>query len=260
MEAAADEVVHPARRHPVERSERRLELAAAQAGTRSPTRAGTSARGRSRPSCGSNCAAEDAGRVVRQLRRERLRRRLASPRPGAVRRRARLPADRRPRAGRGTPPPTAPSTCRNAGIPCRGSGGKYVPPKNGSPSGVRKTVIGQPPCPISAIDRVHVDGVDVGPLLAVDLHADEVVVHQRAPSPRPRTTRAPSRGTSGTRSSRWRASIGLSSARARANASSPHGIPVDRVVRVLEQVRARLVCESVHLLTATLPARATIEP
>ena len=27
---------------------------------------------------------------------------------------------------------------------------KYVPPKNGSPSGVRKTVIGQPPCPVSA--------------------------------------------------------------------------------------------------------------
>ena len=30
----------------------------------------------------------------------------------------------------------------------RGSGGKYVPPKNGSPSGVRNTVSGQPPCPV----------------------------------------------------------------------------------------------------------------
>jgi hypothetical protein len=30
----------------------------------------------------------------------------------------------------------------------RGSGGKYVPPQNGRPSGVRKTVIGQPPCPV----------------------------------------------------------------------------------------------------------------
>jgi hypothetical protein len=45
---------------------------------------------------------------------------------------------------------TAISTCVNAGSPCRGSGGKYVPPKKGSPSGVRKTVMGQPPLPVSA--------------------------------------------------------------------------------------------------------------
>ena len=44
-----------------------------------------------------------------------------------------------------------------------------MPPKKGSPSGVRKTVIGQPPCPVSADDRVHVERVDVRPLLAVDL-------------------------------------------------------------------------------------------
>ena len=31
-----------------------------------------------------------------------------------------------------------------------GSGGKYVPQKNGSPSGVMNTVIGQPPCPVIA--------------------------------------------------------------------------------------------------------------
>ena len=42
------------------------------------------------------------------------------------------------------------STWRNEGRPWRGSGGKYVPPKNGSPAGVRKTVIGQPPPPVSA--------------------------------------------------------------------------------------------------------------
>ena len=34
------------------------------------------------------------------------------------------------------------------GSPWRGSGGKYVPPRNGSPAGVRKTVIGQPPWPV----------------------------------------------------------------------------------------------------------------
>ena len=34
--------------------------------------------------------------------------------------------------------------------PWRSSGGKYVPPKNGVPSGSRNTVIGQPPLPVSA--------------------------------------------------------------------------------------------------------------
>ena len=42
------------------------------------------------------------------------------------------------------------STWVNAGIPCRGSAGKYVPAKNGSPSGVRTQVIGQPPWPVIA--------------------------------------------------------------------------------------------------------------
>ena len=41
-------------------------------------------------------------------------------------------------------------TWRKAGMPWRGSGGKYVPPANGSPSGVRNTVIGQPPLPLIA--------------------------------------------------------------------------------------------------------------
>ena len=48
-----------------------------------------------------------------------------------------------------------------------------MPPKKGRPSGVRNTVIGQPPRPVDGLHGVHVDGVDVGPLLAVDLHADE---------------------------------------------------------------------------------------
>ena len=30
-------------------------------------------------------------------------------------------------------------------MPWRGSGGKYVPAQNGSPAGVRNTVMGQPP-------------------------------------------------------------------------------------------------------------------
>ena len=44
----------------------------------------------------------------------------------------------------------ASSTRRNAGMPWRSSGGKYVPAKNGSPSGVRNAVIGQPPEPVMA--------------------------------------------------------------------------------------------------------------
>ena len=36
-------------------------------------------------------------------------------------------------------------TSRNAGIPCLGSLGKYVPAKNGVPSGEQNTVIGHPP-------------------------------------------------------------------------------------------------------------------
>ena len=42
------------------------------------------------------------------------------------------------------------STWRNDGSPCRGIGGKYVPAKNGSPSGVRNAVSGQPPLPVIA--------------------------------------------------------------------------------------------------------------
>ena len=48
-----------------------------------------------------------------------------------------------------------------------------------------------------AVQRAHVDGVDVGPLLAVDLDVDEQLVHAAPRWPRPRSSRAPSRGTSG---------------------------------------------------------------
>ena len=55
------------------------------------------------------------------------------------------------------------------------------------------------------LHRLHVDGVDVGPLLPVDLDVDEQLVHEGGGGRRPRTTRGPSRGTSGRRRSRWRA-------------------------------------------------------
>ena len=43
------------------------------------------------------------------------------------------------------------TTWEKLGIPSRGSGGKYVPAKNGRASGVVKTLSGHPPCPRIAI-------------------------------------------------------------------------------------------------------------
>jgi len=40
---------------------------------------------------------------------------------------------------------TPASSRRNAGL------GKYVPQKKGTPAGVRKQVMGQPPCPVIAV-------------------------------------------------------------------------------------------------------------
>ena len=78
--------------------------------------------------------------------------------------------------------------------------------------------------------RVHVERVDVRPLLAVDLDVDEVFVHHGRGRRRPRTTRAPSRGTSGRRCSRPRAGSACpryAPARAppRPTGTSPPGCP-----------------------------------
>ena len=88
VEAAADEVVHPAGRHPVERQPHRVERRRAGAGTRAPKRAGTSARARSRPSAGR------AGRAARARPRRAARRRAARA-TGSVSRRAAQRADER---------------------------------------------------------------------------------------------------------------------------------------------------------------------
>ena len=71
---------------------------------------------------------------------------------------------------------TASRTRRKLGMPWPSRGGKYVPPKKGRPSGVRNTVIGQPPPPRHGLDGLHVDGVHVGTLLPVDLDGDEALV------------------------------------------------------------------------------------
>ncbi len=94
-------------------------------------------------------------------------------------------------------------------------------------------------------DRVHVDGVEVGPLLAIHLDADEVLVHQRrrggilerlvlhhvAPVARAVADREQDRLVLGAR-----AGQGV----------LPPRVPVHRVVGVLEEIRARLAREPVH--------------
>ena len=72
-----------------------------------------------------------------------------------------------------------------------------------------RRVIGQPPRPVIICTARHVDRVDVGSLLAVDLDRDEVLRSGRPRSPRPRTTPPPSRGTSGRSSSRCEQEDGL---------------------------------------------------
>ena len=107
--------------------------------------------------------------------------------------------------------------------------------------------MGQPPWPVMRLDRVHVDAVEVGALLAVDLDGDEVLVELGGDLARPRTTRAPSRGTSGRRRSRCRGrSAGPAPWRGPAP-PRPTGTS-HRVVGVLEQVGAGLVDEAVGVL------------
>ena len=96
------------------------------------------------------------------------------------------------------------------------------------------------------LDRLHVDGVDVGSLLPVDLDGHEAGVEHRRPSRRPRTTRGPSRDTSGTPSTRPTASTGRSSAAGPGEGLVAPRVPVDRVVGVLAEVGAGLRGQSVH--------------
>ena len=101
------------------------------------------------------------------------------------------------------------------------------------------------------MQRVHVDLVDVGPLLAVDLDVDEQLVHHARPSPRPRSSRAPSRGTSGRPRSRPRAGSACCCRLRLGRAPPVPTPPVDRIVLVLQQIRRglaarRLVCAGVR--------------
>ena len=144
--------------------------------------------------------------------------------------------------------PVTPSAGRRRGP------GKYVPPKNGSASGVRNIDSGQPPPrPLPAswlidVQRRHVDRVDVGPLLAIDLDAHEMLVHEAWRSRRRESSPAPSRGTSGSSNSRSRERSACLPSSPSPGPPSPHGIPIDRVVGVLQKIRAGLLRQAVGVL------------
>ena len=94
-------------------------------------------------------------------------------------------------------------------------------------------------------DRVHVDPVDVRTLLAVDLDADEVLVHERG-----RLVVLEGLVLHDVAPVAGRVADGQQDrlvllARAREGLLAPR-VPVDGVVRVLEEVRARLLREAVH--------------
>ena len=205
MEAAADEVVHAAERHPVERAARHLRPRRGAAGTRAPAPAGTSARGPSRPSAGRSPArgsrlassSSDVGERLAPTAAARADERMCSVRFAA--RALDLVALVAPRLGdaeqhlleRRQPVPRL---------------GREVGAAEERLAGGRQEDGHRPAAAAGQRDDgVHVDRVEVGPLLAVDLDADEVLVHARARSVDPRTTRAPSRGTSGRPRSRSRA-------------------------------------------------------
>ena len=216
VEAAADDVPHAAEDHRVEREARHLPPRRGGAGTRAPARAGTSACGPSRPTEGRNrragCSAP--GRAGR---------RRAARGDGCSRAPERM-CSASCAAERSTSPrcssqasATERSTCLNEGSPCRGSGGKYVPAEERLAGRGQEDRHRPAALPGQRDDGVHVDRVEIGPLLAVDLDADEALVHHPRRERRPRTTRAPSRGTSGRPRSRSRAgSAGPRRARGRA--------------------------------------------
>ena len=143
------------------------------------------------------------------------------------------------------------STWRKLGNPCRGSGGKYVPPRNGSP-GRREEDRHRPAAAAGERDdRVHVERVDVRPLLAVDLDVHEALVHHRGDL---RILEGLVRHHVTPVARRRSRSRGGSACRRRAPARTrlPPRVPVDGIVRVLEQVRRRLLRQPIH---GQVPAR-----
>ena len=143
-----------------------------------------------------------------------------------------------------TPSATPPSTCGQAGMPPRWHGREVRAREERDLLGRDEDV--QRPAALAGhrLDGLHVDRVDVGALLAIDLHADEVLVHERrdllvlealalhdvAPVARRVADRDEQRA--------------VELARAGQRLLAP-GQPVDRVVAVLQEVRRGLAGERV---------------
>ena len=201
---------------------------ARRAGSRASSPAGTSARCRSRRSAGRTARATslDGARRGRRARSAPVRPRRVADDVALVDRLGELlgllerASSRRSRHASST-------ASQHAQEPGHARGGRRSGSRCRRRTAVRRasrnTVIGQPPPPGHRLHRLHVDRVDVGPFLAVDLHVDEQLVHHRGDRRGPRTTRAPSRGTSGTTSSRPTGGSACPRRAPRANASSPHG-------------------------------------
>ena len=136
VEAAADVVVHAAGGHPVERRARHPErfLRARRGSRNSSVEAGGNLGACPKPPfSGSNERSSERTARAENRRGERLARTAPAARPPGSPASAPAPAGRDRRAGSRYASATARSTWRKLGIPCRGSGGKYVPPKNGRP-------------------------------------------------------------------------------------------------------------------------------
>ncbi len=141
---------------------------------------------------------------------------------------------------------SATSTWRKLAMPCRGSGGKYVPREEGRAVGLEEDRHRPAAVPVvEGDDGLHVERVDVRALLAVDLDVDEprvhqlgggrvgerLVLHHVAPVARRVADREQDRQVLGAR-----AGEGLVAPR----------VPVHRVLGVLQQVRGRLAREAVR--------------
>ena len=120
-----------------------------------------------------------------------------------------------------------------------------------------KTVIGHPPLPGHGLGRLHVDRIDVGSLLAVDLDADEPSVHLgRDVGVLERFVRhhvAPVAGRVADRQQDRHVALA-----GRGERLVTPRVPVDRVVGVLAQIRAGFLGQAVPTgHAATVPAEAS---
>ena len=210
-----------------------------------PSGAGTSARRRSRRASRRSSRARPRGRAVEELGARARPCRPGPPRCaevlGHLAGRARRSPSRRSVPGLGD---ASSRTRGKPGMPARSVGREVGAAEEGLEVGGQEHRHRPAAVPGHRLDGGHVDLVEVGPLLAVDLDVDEVLVHQRGDR---RVLEAlalhdvaPVAGRVADREED-RLVLGL---RPRERLGAP-GIPVDRVVGVLEQVRARLAGQPV---------------